>query len=124
MFSDTVTFYVHFGNDMLHLASDYERSSSPSAPPRSIRHYINRFCTERNIFNMQLVFQSESVQFDCEYELSLNNLPARTPLVSRGFNVRRNDHSYHTNVRFFVGRVGLTVVSTMRQAELSLLVAD
>jgi hypothetical protein len=38
--SDTMTLYVHSGNDKSHLASDYERDNRSSAPTRSAGHYI------------------------------------------------------------------------------------
>jgi hypothetical protein len=39
-FSDRMTLYLHSINDKSHLAPDYERCSRPSAPTRSLGHYI------------------------------------------------------------------------------------
>jgi hypothetical protein len=48
-FSDTMTLYVHSGNDKSDLAAHYERHSRSSAPTRSVGHYVQRFCTRIRI---------------------------------------------------------------------------
>jgi hypothetical protein len=51
-FSDKMTLYVHSGNDQSNLALDSERYSGPSAPIRSVGHYIKWFCTRMSIFDI------------------------------------------------------------------------
>jgi hypothetical protein len=38
--SDTMILYLHSGNDQSHLAPDYEKCNRPSAPTRSVGHYM------------------------------------------------------------------------------------
>jgi hypothetical protein len=45
-FPDTMTLYVHSGNDQFYLAPDYERYSRPSASTRSICYILNDFGPE------------------------------------------------------------------------------
>jgi hypothetical protein len=40
LFSDTMTLYVHFGNNESHLAPNSERYTLSSAPTRSVGDYI------------------------------------------------------------------------------------
>jgi hypothetical protein len=39
-FSDTITLYVHSGNDKFHLTPDYKRHNGSSAPTRPVGHSI------------------------------------------------------------------------------------
>jgi hypothetical protein len=59
LFSDTMTLWAHSGNHKSNLAPDYEKYSRSSAPPRSVLHYVKRFCARPNIFNIQLSLQKE-----------------------------------------------------------------
>jgi hypothetical protein len=70
---------VHFGNDKLHLAPDYERYSCPSAPPWSHRHYQKRFSAGINILIYNTSLRIKSVQSNRGCELALDDFPGADP---------------------------------------------
>jgi hypothetical protein len=78
-FLDRVILWVHSGSDKSNLAPDHERYSHPSAPSRSVRHYIKPFCARLNILISNSCFRTKRVQLNCGYELSLNDRPGANP---------------------------------------------
>jgi hypothetical protein len=91
-FSDTMTLHVHSGNDKSHLAPDYERYSRPSAPTRSIGHYIKWFCTRTSILRYNSWFKMKSGQSNRGYELSVGEARRLSHSVSDLLSPNSSDH--------------------------------
>jgi hypothetical protein len=91
-FPDTMTLYMHSGNDKSHLASNYERYSCPSAATWSVGHYMKWFCARIGFLIYNSWFRMKSV----DYLQTLPGLGSSFPSCPL-----RNSITCHNNHRLF-----------------------